>query len=136
MPRSCATAFPLPGGMGQFSLASHHPPVTIGILDQRGRSPSRRGGRRIEGGREAKMLPLETVIGNFAARRMLVVGDLILDRFVYGSVSRISPEAPAPVIRAARVEEALGGAGNVARNIAALGADCDLVGVTGRDEAG
>ena len=60
----------------------------------------------------------------------------MLDDFVYGEVSRISPEAPAPVIAVKRNEMVIGGAGNVARNIASLGARCIFVGVVGDDEAG
>ena len=67
---------------------------------------------------------------------VLCVGDLMLDEFVYGEVSRISPEAPAPVIAVQRSETDIGGAGNVARNIAALGARCILVGLIGEDDAG
>src|SRR6201988_2702263 len=67
---------------------------------------------------------------------VLCVGDLMLDEFVYGEVSRISPEAPAPVIAVQRSESNIGGAGNVARNIAALGARCIFVGLVGEDEAG
>src|SRR5258707_12842584 len=67
---------------------------------------------------------------------VLCVGDLMLDEFVYGEVSRISPEAPAPVIAVQRTETNIGGAGNVARNIAALGARCIFVGLIGEDEAG
>lgn len=67
---------------------------------------------------------------------VLCVGDLMLDEFVYGEVSRISPEAPAPVIAARRSETNVGGAGNVARNIAALGAKCIFVGLVGDDVAG
>ena len=67
---------------------------------------------------------------------MLCVGDLMLDDFVYGEVLRISPEAPAPVIAVGRQEVVIGGAGNVARNIAALGARCVFVGVVGEDEPG
>jgi len=66
---------------------------------------------------------------------VLCVGDLMLDEFVYGEVSRISPEAPAPVIAAQRSEIMVGGAGNVARNIAALGATCIFVGLIGADDA-
>ncbi|SER49269.1 D-alpha,beta-D-heptose 7-phosphate 1-kinase /D-beta-D-heptose 1-phosphate adenylyltransferase [Faunimonas pinastri] len=80
------------------------------------------------------MIPLETVLGNFAAARILVVGDIMLDRFVYGRVSRISPEAPAPVIHAVRTEEVLGGAGNVVRNIDSLGARAEFIGVVGNDD--
>lgn len=67
---------------------------------------------------------------------VLCVGDLMLDEFVYGEVSRISPEAPAPVIAARRSEINVGGAGNVARNIASLGAKCIFVGLVGNDVAG
>jgi D-beta-D-heptose 7-phosphate kinase/D-beta-D-heptose 1-phosphate adenosyltransferase len=81
------------------------------------------------------MTSFENVIDRFPTRRLLVVGDLMLDRFIYGTVSRISPEAPAPVINATAAEEVIGGAGNVARNIAALGAVCDLIAVIGRDDA-
>src|SRR5947208_1529218 len=64
------------------------------------------------------------------------VGDLMLDDFVYGEVARISPEAPAPVIAVKRNEVAIGGAGNVARNVASLGARCIFVGLVGADDAG
>jgi D-beta-D-heptose 7-phosphate kinase / D-beta-D-heptose 1-phosphate adenosyltransferase len=67
---------------------------------------------------------------------VLCVGDLMLDEFVYGDVSRISPEAPAPVIAVQRSETDIGGAGNVARNIVSLGARCIFVGLVGEDEAG
>ena len=67
---------------------------------------------------------------------VLCIGDLMLDEFVYGEVSRISPEAPAPVIAVQRSESNIGGAGNVARNIAALGARCIFAGLVGEDEAG
>ena len=70
------------------------------------------------------------------SRTVLCVGDLMLDEFVYGEVSRISPEAPAPVIAAQRSETNIGGAGNVARNIASLGGRCIFVGLIGEDEAG
>lgn len=68
--------------------------------------------------------------------RLLVVGDVMLDRYWFGDVSRISPEAPVPVVRIEKREERLGGAANVARNAAALGARCGLLGVVGNDEAG
>lgn len=67
---------------------------------------------------------------------VLCVGDLMLDEFVYGEVTRISPEAPAPVIAVQRSETNIGGAGNVARNVAALGARCIFVGLIGEDDAG
>lgn len=68
--------------------------------------------------------------------RVLVVGDVMLDRYWFGDVERISPEAPVPVVRVQQMEERLGGAANVARNISALGAQATLMGVVGQDEAG
>ncbi|HET7158279.1 MAG TPA: PfkB family carbohydrate kinase, partial [Burkholderiales bacterium] len=68
--------------------------------------------------------------------RVLVVGDVMLDRYWFGEVARISPEAPVPVVKIDRVEERPGGAANVARNAAALGAEVSLLSVVGRDEAG
>ncbi len=68
--------------------------------------------------------------------RILIVGDVMLDRYWFGDVNRISPEAPVPVVRIERREERLGGAANVARNAAALGAQIGLLGVVGQDEAG
>ncbi|HEX7562349.1 MAG TPA: D-glycero-beta-D-manno-heptose-7-phosphate kinase [Bradyrhizobium sp.] len=70
------------------------------------------------------------------SQTVLCVGDLMLDEFVYGEVSRISPEAPAPVIAVQRSETNIGGAGNVARNIASLGARCIFASLIGEDEAG
>lgn len=67
---------------------------------------------------------------------MLVVGDVMLDRYWFGEVSRISPEAPVPVVRFRNQEERLGGAANVANNCAGLGARTQLLSVTGADEAG
>ncbi|QNB08801.1 D-glycero-beta-D-manno-heptose-7-phosphate kinase [Herbaspirillum frisingense] len=66
--------------------------------------------------------------------RILIVGDVMLDRYWFGEVNRISPEAPVPVVRVERREERLGGAANVARNTASLGAKTALLGVTGDDE--
>jgi D-beta-D-heptose 7-phosphate kinase/D-beta-D-heptose 1-phosphate adenosyltransferase len=68
--------------------------------------------------------------------RVLVVGDLMLDRYVYGGVERISPEAPVPVLHVEDERAMLGGAGNVARNLAALGVEASFVAVTGKDAAG
>lgn len=68
--------------------------------------------------------------------RVLVVGDIMLDRYWFGDVSRISPEAPVPVVKVEKSEERPGGAANVARNIAALGAQAALLSVVGADEAG
>jgi rfaE bifunctional protein kinase chain/domain len=71
-----------------------------------------------------------------AAVRALVVGDVMLDRYWFGDVDRISPEAPVPVVSVGDQEERAGGAANVARNVAALGAKCSLLSVVGEDEAG
>jgi rfaE bifunctional protein kinase chain/domain len=68
--------------------------------------------------------------------RLLVVGDVMLDRYWFGEVSRISPEAPVPVVKVERIEERLGGAANVARNAAALGARTALLSVVGDDDPG
>ncbi|HZG20609.1 MAG TPA: D-glycero-beta-D-manno-heptose-7-phosphate kinase [Herbaspirillum sp.] len=70
----------------------------------------------------------------WGSARILIVGDVMLDRYWFGEVNRISPEAPVPVVRVERREERLGGAANVARNTASLGARTALLGVTGDDE--
>ncbi|HEY4080978.1 MAG TPA: D-glycero-beta-D-manno-heptose-7-phosphate kinase [Burkholderiaceae bacterium] len=70
-----------------------------------------------------------------AGRRILVVGDVMLDRYWYGAVERISPEAPVPVVRVEREEERLGGAANVALNVKTLGARVTLLSVVGADHA-
>jgi D-glycero-beta-D-manno-heptose-7-phosphate kinase len=67
---------------------------------------------------------------------VLVVGDVMLDRYWFGDVNRISPEAPVPVVHVQRMEERLGGAGNVAMNVASIGAYAALLSVVGKDEAG
>ncbi|ADJ65162.1 D-glycero-beta-D-manno-heptose-7-phosphate kinase [Herbaspirillum seropedicae] len=74
------------------------------------------------------------LVSAWSNARILVVGDVMLDRYWFGEVNRISPEAPVPVVRVERKEERLGGAANVARNIASLGAQTALLGVTGDDE--
>ena len=81
----------------------------------------------------SQLLPL---LGQFQDVPVLLVGDLMLDRYVWGSVSRISPEAPVPVLKVAREEERLGGAGCVAANLAEFGAKVQLVSVLGEDEPG
>jgi len=81
-------------------------------------------------------LSMTISVGRFAKARVLVVGDVMLDRYWFGNVARISPEAPVPVVHVQRSEERPGGAANVARNAAALGAHVTLLSVVGRDEAG
>ncbi len=82
------------------------------------------------------MFDFDKHLSDLSKQTVLCVGDLMLDEFVYGEVSRISPEAPAPVLAASRSETMIGGAGNVARNIVSLGARCIFVGVVGDDDAG
>jgi rfaE bifunctional protein kinase chain/domain len=77
-----------------------------------------------------------STLPEFKNARVLVVGDVMLDRYWFGDVNRISPEAPVPVLKVSRVDERPGGAANVARNIASLGAQCTLLSVVGADEAG
>jgi rfaE bifunctional protein kinase chain/domain len=77
-----------------------------------------------------------SAVMDFSKAKVLVVGDVMLDRYWFGDVSRISPEAPVPVVKVDHLEERLGGAANVARNAAALGAQVALISVAGKDEAG
>src|SRR5260370_42596820 len=86
--------------------------------------------------RESRPMKFESLIrllNGFHAARVLVLGDVMLDRFVYGSVDRISPEAPIPVVNVERFLDMPGGAANVARNIAAMGAHATLLGAVSHD---
>ncbi|MCL5978696.1 MAG: D-glycero-beta-D-manno-heptose-7-phosphate kinase [Nitrospirae bacterium] len=76
------------------------------------------------------------IINSFKDKRILIIGDLILDRFIYGKVSRISPEAPVPVVDVVSESFLLGGAANVANNIIALGGKVSVAGIIGKDTAG
>src|ERR1700753_1443026 len=76
---------------------------------------------------------LAGIVRNFHAARVLVIGDVILDRYITGAVQRLSPEAPIPVLRPANDRCTLGGAANVALNIATLGGGATLIGVIGND---
>ena len=80
------------------------------------------------------MTEASTIFTRMRGRRITVVGDVMLDRFVSGSVSRISPEAPVPVLRRGQEINMPGGAANVARNLAHLGVETILIGVTGKDD--
>ena len=82
------------------------------------------------------MFDFEEALRLVSGQTILCVGDVMLDDFVYGDVTRISPEAPTPVLSVRHNAVEVGGAGNVARNIAALGAQCIFVGLVGNDEAG
>jgi D-beta-D-heptose 7-phosphate kinase/D-beta-D-heptose 1-phosphate adenosyltransferase len=79
---------------------------------------------------------VNTLVRAFGDRTLLVIGDVILDRYVWGAVDRISPEAPVPVVQVTRESVMPGGAGNVARNIATLGGEVMLLSVIGEDETG
>jgi len=79
---------------------------------------------------------LQSLLGELPGTRVACVGDLMVDRFVYGSVTRVSPEAPIPVLARSRELKMLGAAGNVARNVAALGGSVALVGLIGGDSEG
>src|SRR5205823_4872604 len=76
------------------------------------------------------------IVGRFSTIQILVAGDVMLDRFIVGRVTRISPEAPVPVVQFQSEHVRLGGAANVANNIAALGGRAAVVGVVGADDAG
>ncbi len=78
---------------------------------------------------------MKVTLPEFERAGVLVVGDVMLDRYWYGPTSRISPEAPVPVVKVEDIEERPGGAANVAMNIASLGATSRLVGLTGIDDA-
>lgn len=78
----------------------------------------------------------ENDIKKFGQARLLVVGDVMLDRYWFGDTERISPEAPVPVVHVSKVDERLGGAANVARNAASIGAQISILGVVGDDEPG
>ena len=78
----------------------------------------------------------EAVLKNYAAQKILVVGDLMLDRYVYGKVTRISPEAPVPVVHVRSETRQPGGAANVAMNVQSLGGRTTVAGIVGDDAAG
>lgn len=82
------------------------------------------------------MATVREVLSRLPEARVLIVGDVMLDRYWFGDVSRISPEAPVPIVKVERSEERLGGAANVARNARALGSRVELLSVVGCDEAG
>src|SRR5436853_5126196 len=79
---------------------------------------------------------LRALVARFAGRRVMVLGDLMLDRYLWGRVERISPEAPVPVVDVERESFSLGGAANVAHNITSLGGEAVLLSVVGEDASG
>src|SRR5204862_5941041 len=80
--------------------------------------------------------PLPKTLPDFRNASVLVIGDVMLDRYWFGDTSRISPEAPVPIVKIDGTDNRPGGAGNVALNIVSLGAKAMLLGITGEDEAG
>ncbi len=78
-------------------------------------------------------MKLKNIVNKFSKAKVLIVGDLMLDRFIYGEAKKISPEAPVPVVEVKKETYCLGGAGNVANNITSLGGNVLLVGVAGED---
>ncbi|MGA2812759.1 MAG: PfkB family carbohydrate kinase [Candidatus Acidiferrum sp.] len=87
-------------------------------------------------GKSADILRLRRIVPRMRGKRIGVLGDVMLDRYLWGTASRLSPEAPVPVVDFVEQNECLGGAGNVAANLASLGARVEAFGVTGSDEAG
>src|SRR5438132_1176804 len=79
---------------------------------------------------------IEALLRKMAATKIVVVGDAMLDVYLVGEVDRVSPEAPVPVVTVHASRQALGGAANVAANVAAMGAECRLVAVVGTDARG
>ncbi len=79
---------------------------------------------------------IKIIVRNFQKKKVLVLGDLMMDKYIFGDVSRISPEAPVPVVEVTKDLRCLGGAGNVSRNLESLGCSSILVGVVGDDDEG
>src|SRR5262249_26956647 len=99
---------------------------------------ARRGalaGPRVPPDRTPRLAMSAVSLPDFTRARVLIVGDVMLDRYWFGDVNRISPEAPVPVVHVKRTEERPGGAANVARNITALDGNATLLSVVGDDEA-
>ena len=82
------------------------------------------------------MSRLSAILEKFPKKRLLVIGDLMLDRFIWGDVERLSPEAPVPVLRVASERSTLGGAANVIHNVLSLGGQVTVCGIVGHDDAG
>src|SRR5215475_6093174 len=82
------------------------------------------------------MKSFESLIGRFSGKRILVIGDIMLDRFIWGNVSRISPEAPVPVVNVEKEAVYPGGAANVARNLVPFAGEVHMVGRVGKDRDG
>ena len=81
-------------------------------------------------------MELQTVLDRLEGKRILIIGDVILDEYVWGDTKRISPEAPVPILEAISQRVQLGGAANVAHNVAGLGGKAALIGIVGDDSQG
>ncbi len=81
-------------------------------------------------------MSVRDVIGSFGSKRILIVGDLMIDEYIFGHVEKISPEAPVPVVEAKGTDVKLGGAANVANNLLSLGCEVSILGVVGKDRRG
>ena len=81
-------------------------------------------------------MDIKEIVGRFSGVKVGVIGDIMLDRYIHGNVERISPEAPVPIVKKEKEYYGLGGAGNVAANIASLGGKSFLFGYIGKDNAG
>ena len=81
-------------------------------------------------------MSLLEIVKNFSKCRLLIIGDLIADEFVYGEITRISREAPVMILRHERTETMPGGAGNAASNVASLAGQASVLGVVGKDLSG
>ena len=77
---------------------------------------------------------MKHILDKFSKKKILVIGDLMLDRYLWGQVERISPEAPVPVLKVKEENKSPGGAANVALNLKSLGASVELIGLTGKDD--
>ncbi|MGH7258940.1 MAG: bifunctional heptose 7-phosphate kinase/heptose 1-phosphate adenyltransferase, partial [Nitrospiraceae bacterium] len=98
--------------------------------------PPSKAASDLAGGRPGGPSSLRQYVQRFPQASVLVIGDLILDHYIWGHVSRISPEAPVPVVHVESESLKLGGAANVFNNILALGGKADICGVIGADESG
>src|SRR5918996_2477549 len=114
------------GPMGK--IRQSHPVARNGPPPKAASEPAR--------GRHDDSSSLRRYIQRFPQASVLVIGDLILDHYIWGQVSRISPEAPVPVVHVESESLKLGGAANVYNNILALGGKADLCGIIGSDEGG
>lgn len=122
----------------QLKVRTHHnvgPPARLGLLDQESRISRANLLIAMERIRLSRA-QVEACIARFPSVRMFVFGDVMLDRYFWGQVERISPEAPVPVVRVNRKSARLGGAANVAANLRALGTQVSVGGIVGDDRAG